>query len=320
MSEYREYIAATKFNIGQDKETNLVVTKGTRIEYDGETAKIAGREYNFPKLESAIKARWLISSSELGIGEEASYQPKSANISMRHPTDDDGDPTIASATAMTDEERAVGTVDSIRDNPVRNARVSTQGGEEVVGVSFKTKAGEAAKESTTRIDRLSQNAIARMEEGSERNDKLAHFQEMERRKMEREIEDLRQQLAATQTPSKQVREGIHFQTDGVSPEAADTTSKDSEDVWDGNDAKVVAQTTKVEAVQEFDVAEKEARLAMARQMMPNFDWDFSQHWKTKLKVLKDDGRPLYICSVYAVETKAMKKHIDDQFPELNLGR
>jgi len=326
MAEFEEYIAATKFNIGQDKENNIVVAKGTVVEYDGSIAKIEGREYNFPRLVSAIEAKWLISAEELGIGGGSDFKPVAANINMRAATPQ-GEDVVASTATMADEEREVSTIENFREGNHRQGSgvVSAQGGEEVGGVAFKTKAGEASKSESTRIDKLSHNAIRQMEEGPQRNDKAAHFKELERRKMAREIADLKKQVAAKQQ-QKQIREGIQFSTDGVSQTAADTTNSSTQDslpegVWDGNDAPVVANTSQeVEATEEdFNVTNKDSRLAFARQMMPNFDWDFGQHWKTKLKNLDENGNPLFVCTVYAVESSAMKKHIAKQFPNLNLG-
>jgi len=323
-NNYTEYIASTKFNIGQNKEDNLVVPKGTVVSYDGSTAVIDGREYNFPKLGSAIKSRWLVSKEELGLGGEADFKPQSAGIEMRHPTDEDGESTIASTTMVADEEREVNTIEAFKNS---RHEVQSQGGDAVKGVQFKTKAGKAAMEESVSVDRLSQNAIQQMEKGTERHDKLAQFQALENQKMEREIADLKKQLASQQ-PKKQVREGIQFNTaegqvgTGTTKQAS---SEYAEGIWDGQDAPVVGSTNEQQATgqestaSDFDVQDKEARLKMARQMMPSFDWDFEQHWKTKLKTLNDDGRPLYVCAVYAVESDAMKKHIAKQFPEMELG-
>lgn len=316
--EFKEYIAAAKIHLGVDKENQIVVDRGTVVQYNGATAIIEGEEYNFPRLSSAIKAKWLVDPEELGLD---SYVPESANIKMRGATPEQEDVVATNAT-FADEEREVSNLQNFREGQHRT--ISTQDGEEVSGVRFKTSSGAKSKEESVRIDKLSQNAIQSLEEG-ESNDKQAHFQALERKKMEREIAELKKQLSSQKTT---VREGIQFRTEGISHRAADTTqaSEDSlpEGIWDGNDAETVGQVQKVssgEAIEQesFDVDDKESRLAMARQMVPNFEWDFGMHWKTKLKTLESNSNPLYVCTVYAVETDAMKKHIASQFPDLNLG-
>jgi len=329
MSQFTEYIAATKFNIGEDKETNIVVSKGEIVEYDGTTAKIGGKEYKFPRLKSAIKARWLVTPEELGLG-SSEFKPTSAGIKMRAPTPQ-GEDQIASTATMADEEREVSSLQDFRDGNHRNRGsnqvVSSQEGEEVQGVRFATKAGSASQMEATRVDTLSQTDIRRMEESGDQG-KAAHFADMERIKMEREIAALKKQLAGNK-PKKQVREGITFENEGLSQSASDTTQASTasdfpEGTWDGEEAEVVGTAVKVsssseEASDSLDVSDKESRLAFARQVVPNFDWDFSTHWKTKLKSLEESTNPVYVSMVYAVETEAMKKHIAKAFPDYNLG-
>lgn len=319
MSEFRDFVAAAKINIGVDKEQQIIVDKGTVVRYDGTTAIIEGKEYTFPRLSSAIKARWLVDLNELGVASE-DFTPQSAKITMRGATPEQ-ESVVASDATFADEEREVNSLQNFRDGQHQSARgmsVAGQDGETVKGIKFKTTSN-----SSTRIDQLSSNAIQSIEEGGSSASKEAQFRELERQKMEREIEALRKQLAASNAKPV-VREGIQFRTEGISERASDTTQAPGTDlpegVWDGHGAEQVGRVSATEDVQDsFDVDNKEARLAMARQMIPNFDWDFGQHWKTKLKSLETNGNPLYVCAVYAVETDAMKKHIASQFPDLNLG-
>jgi len=363
--EFRSYVAAAKINIGVDKETSIAVDKGTVVEYNGTVAIIEGEEYNFPKLSSAIKARWLVDTEELGINTAGPYQPQSAHITMSAATPQQKD-VVASRATIAEEDREVSSVQAFRSGEQRDAQqhhvqqqqqqqqqvpqhrppsagfrnqmvLEPQGGEEVRGVSFTTKAGSESLKDSFRTDQVSQNAT---QEGNS-NAKLAQFQELERQKMEREIAALKQQLQQ-QAPQEQVqvREGIQFRTEGISENAAGTTPQTAsnlpEGIWDGHGADVVGQVTKQAQAQapqqapqvpqapeyvtpEISVEDKESRLAFARQMMPNFDWDFGQHWKTKLKSLETNANPLFVCTVYAVESDAMKVHIASQFPDLNLG-
>lgn len=321
MSEFRNFVAAAKINIGVDKEQQIVVDKGTVVRYDGTTAIIDGKEYTFPRLSSAIKARWLVDVKELGVDSDSDFQPQSAKITMRGATPEQQD-VVASEATFADEEREVNSLQNFRDGQHQSSRgmvVTGQEGEAVKGVSFKTTSNSKA-----RMDKLSQTDIQNIENGGSSISKEEQFRELERQKMEREIANLRKQLAATNAKPV-VREGIQFRTEGISERASDTTQAQGTDlpegIWDGHGAEQVGRVTAAqeEPTESFDVEDKEARLAMARQMIPNFDWDFGQHWKTKLKSLETNGNPLYVCAVYAVETDAMKKHIAKQFPDMNLG-
>lgn len=332
MSEFREYIASTKFLIGiEGSEDNKgpKVERGDVIRYNGHTAIIGGVEYPVRNLQSAIKARWLVSPEDLGLSGEPSRI--SAHIKMSGATPQQT-AVVASSALTADEERDVGTIQSVRHagSSHRTASFMDSQGEPVVGYSFKTKAGKEALETTVSVDKLSQNAIASIEAGVERMDKAQMFEEAHRRKMEREIEDLRRQLVAAQ--SQQVtrvaeREGIRFSGDNLSERAMDAvragdTARDiSRDLWDGDvDATpVVARVTASAPSPEEDAAaNKRAKIALARQMVPNFDWDLDMHWKSKMKELSTKGA-LFVCAAYMVENDTMRRRIAEAFPHLNLG-
>jgi len=193
-------------------------------------------------------------------------------------------------------------------------------------------------------------------EESAAQEKAKRFEELERQKMERKIAQLQAKLGAVAEPkpaepsakdqriaeleaqlaaqkaasAPQVREGIQFgEGTNISKTAAQTADFDDQalnDIWDGGEATVVGKVGQTQSVEESVeesaeeiVEDKSARLAFAKQMMPNFDWDFSVNWKRKLKLLEESGNPLLICTVYAVESQAMKGHIAEKFPQYNLG-
>lgn len=300
MKEFREYIASTKFTIGIDTEKALTVTKGTPVSFNGREAVIDGQSYQLPQLSNAIKVQWLVLPEDLGL------EPTriSANIKMSHPTDD-SKPAVTASTATSDEEREVGQVGQVGRHQIVT---ESSEGEVVSNVKFST----SARTENTRVDQLSTNSEDRL---VNTRDKAASMQEAERLKMQREIESLKSQLSSQNTT---VREGIRFNTDGVSRNASDTTEAPEdnlpEGVWDGNDAKVVGSTTGDVVAQPVD--EREAKIALAKMMVPDFDWDFDAHWRTKIKVLEEKSNTLYTAAVYAVETDGMKKNIAKHFPEL----
>lgn len=302
MPEFNTYIAATKFTIGLDAQHSLNIAKGTIVEYDGVTALIEGTEHRLPSLANAVRVKWLITPDELGI-----KTPRvSANISMSHPTDDTKPATVASR-ATSDEELEVG---SVADRQKRRHQLVTESSEGEVVSS--TRFSTSAKTENTRIDQMSNTTEDSLVNTSS---KVAGLQEAERKKLEREIESLRTQLTAQDST---VREGIRFNTEGVSKNASDTT-KQTEDalpegLWDGNEASVVGSTSG--KVVQSEVSEQGSRLALAKLMVPDFEWDFEAHWRTKIKTLEDRGNTLYTAAAYAVESDSMKKNIAKHFPEL----
>lgn len=298
--ESKTYIASTRFAIGLGVNESLTVNKGTIVTYDGTVAHIEGTNHTLPSLGSAIKARWLVSEEDVG----HAFTPKSANISMRHPTDEGKAGTVAS-TVTSESEQEVGTLTS------RNESLASRSEGQEVSAGFSTPAINTAKG----VDRLSQNS----DDGyGDISNKVANLQKAEKAKMERELQSLRQQLQDAQQPQTEVREGIRFNTSGVSSKASDTTrvvAETAETVWDGEDSAVVGSVNKAEAVSSGNADQ----LKLARMMVPSFEWDFDAHWKTKIKVIEEKGDFLFAAAAFAVETPAMKKHISKSFPDLKLG-
>lgn len=333
--EYRTYIAMEKIHLGlNDKENSeqLVIEEGDVVEYNGRIAKIDGVEYALPRLKSAISSRWLVDQATLLQGNVESYRPISAKIEMSGATPEQE--RIVAATTISEEERNVGTIEAVRargryENP-NNYPVEAQEGVVVGGTSFQTRAyGEGASEGmgvqATDVSAMTSTSTISSEESTAAR-KARELQEAENARLERKIRALQEKLA-NQAPvqePRQVREGIEFEMEGISQRTAGTTAQDEESlssIWDGGDGAVTVGSVhdEPEINAEDVVQDKEARLALARQMMPSFDWDFSVHWRTKLKLLEDSNNPTLVIAAYAVESDAMKKHIAKSFPQYQLG-
>lgn len=333
--EYRTYIAMEKIHLGlNDKENTeqLVIEEGDVIEYNGRIAKIDGVEYTLPRLKSAISSRWLVDQATLLQGNVESYRPISAKIEMSGATPEQE--RIVAATTISEEERNVGTIEAVRargryENPA-NYPIEAQEGVVVGGTSFQTRAyGEGASEGmgvqATDVSAMTSTSTISSEESTAAR-KARLLQEAETARLERKIRDLQAKLSnqGLEQAPRQVREGIEFEMEGISHHTAGTTAQDEESlssIWDGGEGAVtVASVNEEPEINAEDVVQdKEARLALARQMMPSFDWDFSVHWRTKLKLLEDSNNPTLVIAAYAVESDAMKKHIAKSFPQYHLG-
>lgn len=288
---FREYVAAAKINIGLDTENSIVVRKGTVVRYDGTTAIIEGKEYNFPRLVSAIKARWLVSTEELGVGATTNFRPESARIKMRGATPGQQDVVATNATYM-EEDREISSVQAFRDGEHQVAPTLQDNEGDVISFNFQTAAGSRSSREFTRVDQLSQNAIRSIEDGDDGSSKAASLAEVERQRMEREIARLREELQAAQEEPAE-GQGQLVQT-----------AEGDED----NDRDVAEPLT--------EEAEREAKIAQMRILIPDFEWDFEAHWRTKVKTLEEAANPIFIRAVHTLESEAMQKQIEKRFPEV----
>lgn len=304
MSEdFVTYIAVSKFSIGLsggNNEDHLVVERGDDIKYNGRQAIIAGRSVENVRLKSAIKAKWIVPEEELLDDDNYEYSAPSAKIKMRGATPQRDD-VVSDGSIVTEEDTDMGSWQDVRKAAARPVNVEAQDRTEVQGVRFKNRADQGTVR--TDVSKLSTTAIQSLELGSGiGSSKEQRLRSLEEKKMQRELEELRAQLQSQRAENVTLRQA----------HAAD----DLEDLNLGDDVEVLGQlaTENPEDVEELLEEDKTMRLSLARQMVPDFDWDFSVNWKRKLKLLEDQS-PLYVCAVYAVESDAMKKHIAKKYPE-----
>jgi len=325
--QVQTYVAVMKVSLGLHGDLNsnqIILQKGTTVEYDGRKATIDGVEYTLPNLRSAIKAKWLVTAAEL-YGED--YVPPttaSADISMRGATPEQD--TVKAQMAVSEEERDMGTIQGIRANNHSQVPVVEAQDGRVVGSGFGVKAfrkGAAGEATAVDVSSMTSTSTVALEETSARQ-KLAEFEKSEARRAQKAIAEMRaeQGISSRRAPT---REGVQFRP-GPGVVQHDVTDLAPEmELWDGEGSQghevvgTIGRPVAVKVSAEDVIEDKEARLALARQMLPTFEWDFDMNWRSKLKLLKDEASPVFIFAAYAVETAKMKAQISKTFPQYNLG-
>jgi hypothetical protein len=339
--EFKTYIATTRVSLGvygNRNEEQLVVDKGTEVQFNGQTLIFEGQKINLPRLSSAIDARWFIDVEDLFDDGEPEYRAPSARIHMSAATPQQ-EAVVASRDISTEEDLHLGTVSEVRalgryENP-SSYQIEEQGGVEVQGVSFRSKASKNNEAPRIDVSRVSTTAIQNLERGEGvAQAKAQQFEALERQRMEREIADLKSQYKPAQakprTPKQDPEKlAMAAELERLRAQLAQTQqapqvpmvqeADDLEDFEWEDEIEVASASTEDLVDPEDVVSDKDSRLALARQMMPDFDWDFSVNWRRKLAILEEKESPLFVCSVYAVESDAMKKQIASKFPQYNLG-
>ena len=101
---FHTFRATTKIHLGKFEKD---IFQDDIVEYDGQTLKFAGEELSLSSLKAAVKLGWFVEESD----NVSNYVPKSADIKIRPATSASQTRGEAmSVTAVSDEERVVGTV------------------------------------------------------------------------------------------------------------------------------------------------------------------------------------------------------------------
>lgn len=178
--ERMTFTATRNFALGN---TGATIPKGAEVLFDGSTVEFAGMTYSFPQLRGAIRLDWVVMAANYDETDPSYGRPERANIQVRHATKGGNpmqpQPKMAIQTTESDE-REVGNVTQharatretnrnyVRGqtpvNPVNVVQagetvrgqngfevVEQQDGVEIPGRSFKTMAGEKAKNTATTL-------------------------------------------------------------------------------------------------------------------------------------------------------------------------
>jgi hypothetical protein len=101
-SDMRSFVVVQQFTIGAEKGESRTIDKGTNVQYDGHNLYIEGDTsgISFPRFNRIIDAKWVTPQ-----GEDATYTPQSANISVRPSTPNSpaGTKKYTTVTTMKDE-------------------------------------------------------------------------------------------------------------------------------------------------------------------------------------------------------------------------
>jgi hypothetical protein len=299
----KNYLVQTKFSIAKADETQLDLSKGSYIEFDGTTALYEGTSYKLPRLSVAITANWI---KEVG-GVNPEFTPKSATMALSAATPQQ-EATVSDGTAsITEEESVLNSVSNhkafVKDpHSVRKTMEFIQAGADEAK-KLETRFKTATKNGNVSVDQISDQEVSALDPSSAGG-------------------------AYTQN------EGITFKNEGISAKASQGLSKSVTQVSfdpsqqdtlilgkisDSKDNSVpsqVASEPDVELEDTLDPEVKEGRFAVAKLIHPEFpEWDFTLHWSKKIQKLKNDHQEdvPFLRAIYACESEALKKRIKKEF-------
>jgi len=287
-------------------ETN--VAKGQVILFDGSVTRIAGQDHSVPSMIAAIKEGWFVPEASA----ETTRKVKAAGVRV-HPADSadrKSDKVMAMAT-VEDDERAVGSIAEAKLG-YREGNVIAVDGDAEDGASV-AKIKTAAKQSPKVTDsQAASRAIRELDNKPPPKAEAIATGDVEETLVGEDLEELLPHAASTQKPAPGTA-GEGDQPHRTATEKAEYARKarlaQFGVVPEEEPVAVVASTTA--APQELEKSELDQKLAIIRMSLPEFKWNLNLQWKARVKAAVDNYRdnPLYLNSILAVETDAVKKHI-----------
>lgn len=309
--EFQDFRAVTKFHVGQIERD---IVEGEVLQFDGQIARIGGSEQPLSSLRGAIKVGWLVPSSDT----TTRYRPKSAQAPMRPAQGPDREKRTVGVQTVTDDERDLGSVKAVRDRGdgivKRNAviRDDTDGSEGVPVGKIRSPAVRKTELTGTNATKISQeiqktdNTAGTSGRLVEPIAKVTVTGDVEEARVGSNVEELLGQTAVSSSKPTPGPAG-----EGDSPHL--TAAEKAEKARAARLAQVgkSAATPPAPAEVEAEIpADAEDRLALVRTVIPEFEWDLSRQWRLRVKdALEKQGEPLYFIGILAVESDAVKKHV-----------
>lgn len=326
--------ATTSFHLGMIERD---VSKGDIIEYDGTTLKLSDAQHNIPTLRAAIKAGWLVLSSDT----TSTYRPAVSTVQVHAATSTGRDRGLKiEAQTVHEEDRDLGTLKQVRvrgDGTVRKMAVTND---------------EASSEGV---------AIGKINRPTHTNPKLSVENEMRLAQEVRQVDNVKGTPNPRVTPFRQPPNAHNEAAqpssedalasllggegevvvaklpritntnplgEGDSPhltpsEKAERISAAREAVNATRAARIAASTTAnspspreeqpppaTEAVEVLP-ADLGQKVQLVRAVIPTFEWDMTRPWKTRVAdAMKRYGKnPLYLNGILSVEVDAVKNSI-----------
>jgi len=316
--------AAKKVHLGA---VELDVYEGDELEYDGQTLKLGGKEYNVPNLRAGIRAGWFVADGAHAAAPKAAPATSAPTLSdkLRRPVQ-----------TIEDDERQVGFAtrdarDRANGTPTTVAATSDEGvavGKVRIASHQRTVLTDSSSV-TQEISRLD-NMTAKVT----RAPAPVATGDVQEAAAGDELEDILPDVPSTGKPAPGRAGDGH---DGMTPEEradaarrARLASVATAPAAPPADASEVAAVAAAAEVDEGDVAglfgdllsdpdadadtagmdAAQARMALAKLAVPGFEWNLATPWRTRVKLgLAKRDDPVYLNAIMAVETDTVKKHI-----------
>lgn len=279
----KTYIAKSDFSIARDATNIIQISKGKRLEFDGDMVKMGGETYPLPKLGIAIRAKWLVPED----APSTEYRPPKADIEIRGATPQQKAKKYQ-VVALREEERIVGSVGKAKE--MREAReeadraqtVSQRRPEAAPGIKMKVLNQEQQAETVVKTT-FKNSAKTKIDMSSNSQTTLSTSEDST-------VVTPIKKVATTQ-PEVEIQEVV------VVAEVTQATLDGEESLPDIP-----------EGLSPKERREWFAQMKTSNETLP--DWDFSAHWTKKMTLLEEDITDKSMRGfIYELESEAIRKRM-----------
>lgn len=298
--EFQAFRATDDVHLGAI-ETNIA--RDEVILYDGSVVKIAGQEHAIPSMRGAIKEGWFVPEGDT----TSTRKVRAAGVAVRPAQNAAGDKdrTLTLST-VEDDERAVSTVTDAKLGYREGHPTKVEEGDDGVAVSkIRTKAKQAAKVTDAQA---ADRAIRDLDDKPPPKAEAIATGDVQETIVGEDLEELLPEAASTKKPKPGTAgEGDHPEM--TAAERAEYARKAR--LAQFGEAPAAEEEPEEEPESNDPVSDLDQKLAIIRMSIPDFEWDLSVQWakRAKLAVEKYRDNPLYLNSILAIETDAVKKEI-----------
>lgn len=319
--EFIAFRATTKFHLGAIEQD---VMENDVILFDGQVSKIGGAEHNIPLIRSAVKLGWLVPADDT----TSRYKAKPAGVPVRpaQAADRERGKQVEIQTVQ-DEERDLGTLKTVRDRGdgvVRKQVVAEDAGSEGVPVGkLRTPANQKTTLTAENAMRVAQE-IRKVDNVQGTPDqrvipvKVAATGDVQEAKVGDALDELLGDAAVAKLPpvgDGPLGEGDQPHLTADEKEAKrNAAAAAAEAARQARLAQVGTKSSPAPAAPaepaEVLPPDTQAKMALVKAALPNFEWDMSRQWRVRVKdALDRRNDPLFLNGILAVETETVKKHI-----------
>jgi len=314
--------AAKKVHLGA---VEVDVYEGDKFEYDGQTLRIGGKDYNVPNLRAGIRAGWFVpdGTAPAAAPKAPAAAPTTLSDKLRRPvqTIEDDERQVGFAT-KTARDRASGTpavppAASDEGVPVGKVRIAAHQRTVLTDSSSVSQEISRLDNMTAKVTRapVATGDVQEAAAGDELEDILPDVPSAGKpapgragdghdgMTAEERADAARRARLASVAVAPAAPPVAPDEVSAVA-EAAESSPDDVADLFGDlvTDPDSEADTSGMDAAK--------ARMALAKLAVPGFDWDLSAPWRTRVKTAlsrRDD--PVYMNAIMAVETDTVKRHV-----------
>jgi hypothetical protein len=257
------------------------IEEGDMVEYDGQTLRHSGEDLAVSNLRAAIRAGWF-TSEDTSVTIDTDHEPEA--------------PKHKTVTAIENDERFV----SFATKEARDRATAPK--TPVTKADIEANAAEGKAVGRVRVPSHQRTVVA---DASTANSEISRMENLSAPRKTVATGDVQEALSGDDLEDL-LPEAVSSRKPSPGPDAEALAR--AEATRQSRLASV--QVAEEPAATDVAVSASEARMAVVKLALPDFEWDLNAHWRSRVKTaLSHKDNPLWLNAIMAVEIDSVKKHI-----------